>query len=93
MKIFEKIVRDELMLRCEAMLGENQHGFLPRKSCTTQLINFTDNVSQAMNQSLRTDIVYFDFARAFDTVNHDIILKKLKHRHNAQIHGKLPSRP
>ena len=66
MKIFEKIVRDELMLRCEAMLGENQHGFLPRKSCTTQLINFTDNVSQAMNQSLRTDIVYFDFAKAFD---------------------------
>ena len=61
MKIFEKIVRDELMLRCEAMLGENQHGFLPRKSCTTQLINFTDNVSRAMNQSLRTDIVYFYF--------------------------------
>ena len=80
MKIFEKIIRDELMMRCETLLGKSQHGFLPNKSCTTQLINFADNVSQALNQSLRTDIVYFDFAKAFDSVNHDIILKKLKNR-------------
>ena len=72
MKIFEKIIRDELMMRCETLLGKSQHGFLPNKSCTTQLINFADNVSQALNQSLRTDIVYFDFAKAFDSVNHDI---------------------
>ena len=80
MKIFEKIIRDELMMRCETLLGKSQHGFLPNKSCTTQLINFADNVSQALNQSLRTDIVYFDFAKAFDSVNHDIILRKLKNR-------------
>ena len=80
MKIFEKIIRDELMMRCETLLGKSQHGFLPNKSCTTQLINFADNVSQALNQSLRTDIVYFDFAKAFDSVNHDVILKKLKNR-------------
>ena len=80
MKIFEKMIRDELMMRCESMLGKSQHGFLPNKSCTTQLINFADNVSQALNQSIRTDIVYFDFAKAFDSVNHDIILRKLKYR-------------
>ena len=67
-------------MRCETLLGKSQHGFLPNRSCTTQLINFADNVSQALNQSLRTDIVYFDFAKAFDSVNHDIILKKLKNR-------------
>ena len=80
MKIFEKIIRDEFMMRCKTLRGKSQHGFLPNKSSTTQLINFADNVSQALNQSLRTDIVYFDFAKAFDSVNHDIILKKLKNR-------------
>ena len=80
MKIFEKLIRDELMIKCEAQLSRNQHGFLPNRSCTTQLIDFADNVTQALNSSIRTDIVYFDFAKAFDSVNHDIILKKLKDR-------------
>ena len=80
MKVFEKLIRDELMLRCEAQLSNNQHGFLPKKSCTTQLIDFTDSVAQGLNSSIRTDIVYFDFAKAFDSVNHDIILSKLKNR-------------
>ena len=80
MKIFEKIIRDELMIKCETQLCRNQHGFLPNKSCTTQLISFTDSIATALNSSIRTDIVYFDFAKAFDSVNHDIILRKLKDR-------------
>ena len=32
-----------------------------------------------MNNKLRTDVIYFDFAKAFDSVNHDLILKKLKY--------------
>ena len=80
MKIFEKIIRDELMWRCENQLFNNQHGFLPNKSCTTQLLSFTDSIATALNASTRTDIVYFDFAKAFDSVNHDIILRKLKER-------------
>ena len=80
MKIFEKIIRDEIMIRCEAQLCRNQHGFLPNKSCTTQLVSFTDCIATALNASIRTDIVYFDFAKAFDSVNHDIILRKLKDR-------------
>ena len=33
MKIFERIVRDDLMAKCQHKLHQNQHGFLPRKSC------------------------------------------------------------
>ena len=85
MKIFEKIIRDELMINCENQLRDNQHGFLPKKSCTTQLIDFAESVAFGLNLSIRTDVVYFDFAKAFDSVNHDIILKKLKY--NFKIDG------
>ena len=37
-----------------------------------------DRLSEALNNQSRVDVVYFDFAKAFDCVNHDLILKKLK---------------
>ena len=43
------------------------------------MIPFVDCLAQGLNNNNRTDIVYFDFAKAFDSVNHDIILNKLKH--------------
>ncbi|NQZ52356.1 MAG: hypothetical protein HRT95_19945, partial [Moritella sp.] len=42
MKTFEKIIREELMLRCRHLLDERQHGFLPFKSCNTQMVEFCD---------------------------------------------------
>ena len=64
-----------------------QHGFLPKKSCCTQMLNFTCDLSVNLNCGLQTDITYFDFAKAFDSVSHDIILEKL--RSNFDIDGKL----
>ena len=78
MKIFENIIRDELMHKCEHLLNDNQHGFLPQRSCTTQLVTFNDSLGVSLNDNIRTDVIYFDFAKAFDSVNHDIILRKLR---------------
>jgi retron-type reverse transcriptase len=75
-----KIIRHELIMRCESKLNTNQHGFLPNKSCTNQLLKATDSIATAFNASIRSDAVYFDFAKAFDSVNHDIILRKIKER-------------
>ena len=82
MKILERIIRDKLMSRCSQMLNQNQHGFLPGKSCTTQMISFTESIAAALNGSIRSDVIYFDFSKAFDSVNHDIILEKLKNKFN-----------
>ena len=79
-KIFEKFIRDELLTHCKDLLHDSQHGFLPNKSCTTQLFSY--DISLCLNSGGLIDVIYFDFAKAFDTVNHDIILQKLKHQFN-----------
>ena len=82
MKVYERVIRADLLKRCEHKLSKNQHGFLPGRSCETQLIPFYDNLACTLNNGSRTDIVYFDFQKAFDSVNHDIILNKLKIQFN-----------
>ena len=79
MKIFEKLNRDKMMSICESKINPKQHGFLPGKSCTTQIIPFCDSLAITINKLAMTDVIYFDFSNAFDSVNHDIILHKLKH--------------
>ena len=75
MKVMEKIIRNELYNKCQTLIHESQHGFLPGKSCLTQMTNVIDDVSSSLNRRHDVD---FDFAKAFDSVNHDIILQKLK---------------
>ena len=81
MKTYERILKDELLLRTSHLLDGRQHGFLSLKSCSTNMVTFTDSVVLSINdcKTLSSDIVYFDFSKAFDSVNHDLILFKLKH--------------
>ena len=84
-KIFEKCIRDEL-LSCKELIHDTQHGFLPNKSCVTQLLPFAHDISLGLNFGELIDVVYFDFAKAFDSVNHDIILHKLKYQFGINEH-------
>ena len=57
-----------------------QHGFLLGRSCDTNIITLTDDIASSLHNNATTSIdkIYFDFAKAFDTVNHDLLLCKLK---------------
>ena len=78
MKTYERIIRDELLNRCGHLIDDRQHGFMNEKSCCTQLVTFCDSLALTLNDNIRTHVIYFDFQKAFDSVNHDIILEKLK---------------
>ena len=78
MKINERVICDELLFRCSHLIDQRQHGFRASKSCCTQMVDFCDSLALSLNDNIRSDVIYFDFQKAFDSVNHDIILDKLK---------------
>ena len=44
-----------------------QHGFLPNRSCVTQLLSVLHTVGQSLDNNIQSDMIYLDFAKAFDT--------------------------
>jgi hypothetical protein len=56
-----------------------QHGFRKGHSCETQLIEFVDDISKNLQEGQQTDILILDFAKAFDKVNHSLLIHKLQH--------------
>ena len=43
-----------------------QHGFLEGRSCTTQLLEFLEDITAALDQGDVVDVIYLDFCKAFD---------------------------
>ena len=78
MKVLERILYDELFTRTVDKIDKRQYGFLKNKSCNTNLLLFTESIARSLHEKIGTDVIYFDFAKAFDTVSHDLILQKLK---------------
>ena len=52
------------------LIIKEQHGFVPKKSCISNLLETLDLISQAIEQGYPIDIIFLDFAKAFDTVAH-----------------------
>ena len=78
MKVFERILYDELLTRTIDKIDTRQHGFLRNRSCNSNLLLFTESIVRSLHEKIGTDVIYFDFAKAFDTVSHKLILNKLK---------------
>ena len=78
-KIMEHIVVSAVMAHFDSnnLLTDNQHGFRKRRSCDTQLLEFTEELIHCLECGKQTDILIMDFAKAFDRVNHSLLLHKL----------------
>ncbi|TRZ08556.1 hypothetical protein HGM15179_018550, partial [Zosterops borbonicus] len=56
----------------------SQHGFRKGRTCLTNLISFYDQVTHLVDDGKARDVVYLDFSKAFDTMSHGILVKKLQ---------------
>ena len=89
-KVLESIVRDQLMdhVSSTGQLTDAQHGFLPKLSCTSQLLATLDDWTQCIESGEPVDCAYLYFQKAFDSVPHQRLIKKL---HDMGVHGELLS--
>ena len=71
-KIMESILKDDmyLHLRENGLIKQTQHGFMKRKSCTTNLPEYMEKLSKLIDDGMSVDILYCDFSKAFDKVPH-----------------------
>ncbi len=78
-KIFEKILRKRIIehLRQNNLISKEQHGFLHGRSCTTNTLATLDKWTRILDDKGKLDAIYMDFMKAFDSVPHQRLLKKL----------------
>ena len=66
----ERLIRDQLeehMTRNNFFSSE-QHGFIKGKSCTTQLLEFLEDLTEILDEGKDVDVIYLDLCKAFDKV-------------------------
>jgi len=75
--LFENIITPHLQHSCRSLISFCQHGFIKRRSTTTNLLEFTSFVIGGFRKNRQTDVIYTDFSKAFDSVSHPILVRKL----------------
>lgn len=76
-KIFESLICDTLSFHCKPFLQSFQHGFLGGKSTSTNLLDFSNFCLSNIEYGKQIDCIFTDFSKAFDRINHRILLLKL----------------
>ena len=59
------------------ILSSPRHGFRRRKSCTSNLLEYLDKVTELLDLGEPVDVVFYDFSKAFDLVPHRRLIHKL----------------
>jgi len=79
-KIFEKIMVRQLtnFLESNNLINHNQHGFRTGRASVSQLLSHYNRILTSLEKNKSTEVIYLDFAKAFDKVDHGIVLHKLR---------------
>ena len=76
----ESIIRDNIVTHMgqNDITSKKQHGFIPNRNCMTNLLTCLEKWTLMLENGEPIDIIYTDFAKAFDRVPHPRLLQKMK---------------
>ncbi len=79
-KVMERIVRDAVLehLYANNLVTREQHGFVRNKACVTNLLETMDSITTSLAYKRWIDVIFLDFAKAFDKVPHKRLVHKLR---------------
>ena len=79
-KILESVIKDEVVKHLDRfkLIKDSQHGFTKGRSCLTNLLEFFEEVTSILDGGKPVDVIYLDFAKAFDKVPHSRLIRKLQ---------------
>ena len=79
-KVMESIIKDALLKKTQEanFISRFQHGFLPKRSCLTNLLETFEAWTGLLDEGFAVDVIYLDYKKAFDTVPHQKLLIKLR---------------
>ena len=85
-KILEKLFERRLFgfLEKNLILNNSQYGFRHNRSTLTALVQMTEKILSSLDAECSTIAIFIDLQRAFNTIDHDILIKKLE---NIRIRG------
>ena len=79
-KTMESIIRDNMILHFTKyeLIHSTQYGFMAAKLCQTNLIEYLNTLTKLVDEGYNVDVIYLDFANAFDKVPHQRLLQNLE---------------
>ena len=79
-KLLERIVKDQIVNHLETnnLISNSQHGFRSGRSPQTNLIEYLNTTTKWLDEGKSFDVLYLDFAKAFDVVSHGRLVLKLR---------------
>jgi hypothetical protein len=79
-RVMESLIRDAMTshLTANKLINKSQHGFVKDRSCVTNLLEFLEQATTVVDGGAGFDIIYLDFAKAFDKVPIKRLLKKVR---------------
>ena len=65
-------------LKLHDLINRTQHGFVPNRSCLTNLLEYLEKMTELVDLGHSVDVFYLDFAKAFDKVPHVRLMSKIR---------------
>ena len=77
-KVLERCIFNRVSSHIQSLIQSVQHGFINGKSCSSQLLSVLHVIGKNLGGGKRTDVIFMDISKAFDSVDYPTLICKLQ---------------